>query len=395
MKTRRDFIKSTGIAAIGAGIAARLPGQPSALPDAVPLKTRVLGPGERIGIGIIGCGNRSRTHVASIRQVPEVEIRGLCDILPEALASRIREVRGATPATYLDYHEMLADPRIDAVVVSTPNDTHRDPVIAALNAGKHVYCEKPMALQPADCDAMIAAQRRSGRVLLIGTQRRHTPAHMEFTRRIHDGAIGQVLSAWMNDFRRDWRRMFKTEEEEIRGNWRYSNARSGGLTFEMSIHGIDHCNWIMQSEPVEVVAMGGIHNPKLRKRDSSDHIGFTVRYANGAQLVYGASLYSSGGYGPDVITGADGSAVADGGTMIVRRADYGQLGGRAPGPAEEKFELPKGNGNVGIHRHFVDAIQGRVTPTADGFDGKRGVQIARAVETSAREKRYVRIAELG
>jgi predicted dehydrogenase len=388
--SRRDFLKLTSLAALGASLSLDLRAQPAPRKQ-VKLNTRELAPGEKFGIGIIGCGNRAKAHVASIRQVPQMEIRALCDLLPEAMAELRKEVRGSEPALHRDYRKLLEDPRIDAVLVVTPNDTHKVPVIAALAAGKHVLCEKPMALYPADCDEMIAAQEKAGRVLLVGTQRRHSPTQIDFVRRLHEGAIGTVLSAWMNDFRRDWRRMYKTEAEEIRGNWRYSNERSGGLAFEMSIHGIDHCNWIMASAPVEVVAMGGVHNPRLRQRESSDHLGLVVRYANGAQLTYGASLYSAGGYGPDVVSGTNGSAFIVGDRMEIRRMDYGMVGGAGEIVPKESIELPSGNTNVKMHEHFVAAMQGKVTPTADGHEGKMAVEIARAAEISSREKRFVSI----
>lgn len=390
--TRRDFIRTASLGALAVGVAGRAPGA-APLPAFEP-QTRMLGPGEKFGIGIIGCGGRSATHVASIKQVPELEIRALCDILPEAMDRRRKDVPG-DPKLYTDYRALVEDPRIDAVVIATPNDTHRDPTIAALQAGKHVFCEKPMALYPEECDAMLVAQARAKRILLIGTQRRHTPSLVEFVRRVHGGEIGDILYAWMNDFRRDWRRLYTNEVDEVKYNWRYSNARSGGLTFEMSIHGIDFCNWLMNSEPVEVVGMGGRHNSLLRPRETTDHAGLLVRYTNGAQLTYGASLYSAGGHGPDVFSGTLGSAFLEKDRMRLLRQDYGMVTPPVGLMPDEQVPLPPGNGNVGMHRHFVAAMQGQVKPTADGHDGKRGVLIARAAEMSYVQKRYIRIAELG
>lgn len=390
--TRRDFVRQTSLGALAISLASQVRGAPVA-PGPLTLKTRELAPGEKFGIGIIGCGNRSIAHVAAINKTPQLEVRALCDILPAAMEQRRREVPGS-PALYADYRALLADKRIDAVVIATPNDTHKDPTIAAFAADKHVLCEKPMALFPHECDAMIAAQTKAGRVLMIGTQRRHSPPLVEFVRRVHEGTIGTMLYAWMNDFRRDWRRMYSTEEEEIRKNWRYSNERSGGITFEMSIHGIDFCNWLMNSEPVEVVGMGGFHDPLLRKRESTDHAGLLVRYANGAQLSYGATLYSAGGHGPDVFSGTLGSAFMEGNTMKILRRDYGMVNPPANLVPNESIPLSGGNGNQEMHRHFAEAMQGKFKPTADGFEAKQGVQIARAAEISYVQKRYVRIAEL-
>jgi len=391
---RRDFIRMVSMAGLGLELASVLSAQTVPVTHApFPLKTRVLGPGEKFGLGLIGCGNRSKTHVESVAQVPELELRGFCDLLPQAMAERRDQAKASGARLYADYRQLLEDPAIDAVIIATPNDTHRDPAIAAFDAGKHVFCEKPMALHPADCDAMMAAQRRAQRVLVIGTQRRHTPGHMEFVRQVHSGIVGQVLYAWMNDFRRDWRRMYATAEEDIRKNWRFSAERSGGITFEMSIHGIDFFTWLMNSPPVEVVGMGGFHNPLLLPRDTTDHTGLLVRYANGAMVTYGASLYTSGGYGPEVISGTTGAVFMEGDGMRLLRRDY-RHAPDAPPAVDERLPLPKGNGNVAMFRHFGRAMQGLEVPTPDGNAGKVGVMIARAGEISYREKRYVRISEL-
>jgi len=264
----------------------------------------------------------------------------------------------------------------------------------AICAGKHVLCEKPMALSASDCDAMIAAQRKARKVLMIGTQRRHSPSLTGFTERIHNGIIGKVLYAWMNDFRRDWRKMYQNREDEIANNWRFSNKRSGGLTFEMSIHGIDMCNWIMDSPPIEIAGMGGFNNPKLLPRETTDHIGILVRYQNNAQLTYGASLYGSGGDGPDIISGVDGSTFVEGSKMIVLRRDYWRPYNESPALSNEAFDLPRGNATTEMHRYFSRAIRGGVPPYPDGYNGKMAVQIARAAEMSYVEKRYISVDEV-
>ena len=387
---RRTFLGKTVLATTGLGLAVRTGAE---LLGVAPtnLKIRQLELGEKFGVGIIGCGNRSQAHIEAINKVEGVEVRALCDLLPEAIERRRNAVIGYSPKGYRDYRNLVEDAKIDAVVVVTPNDTHKAPTIAAFQAGKHVLCEKPMALYASECDEMIAAQEKAGKVLMIGTQRRHTPSRVAFVQRIHEGVIGKVLYAWMNDFRRDWRKMYTSREEEIRKNWRFSNSRSGGITFEMSVHGIDFCNWIMASPPVEVVGMGGFNNPKLLPRETTDHIGIMVKYANDAQLTYGATLFSSGGDGPDVISGVDGSAFTEGNTMKVLRRAYWRPRGDPPELRNEEFQLPGGDGTAEMHRYFMNAMQGKVRPYPDGYDGKMGVQIARGAEISYIDKKYLRI----
>lgn len=147
---------------------------------------------EKIGIGIIGCG-----RIAQLRHIPEyaanehAQLKGFFDVnlsRAEELATRYGG------KAYDSYQALLADPEIDAVSVLTPNFTHAEISIAALKAGKHVLCEKPMAVTLADCEAMAETARQTGKKLMIGQNQRLTPAHRKAKELLQSGAIGDVIS---------------------------------------------------------------------------------------------------------------------------------------------------------------------------------------------------------
>ncbi len=148
---------------------------------------------KKIRLGVVGTGNRSRgNHLPIIKKlIPEMEIVALCDITPEAL----QKAHEITPeaAVYPDHQRMLAEQKnLDAVLVVVPNYVHADVTVDALEAGKHVLVEKPMATHLADADRMIAAARKNKRVLQLGMQSRYSDGYQRMAQMIHSGAIGQT-----------------------------------------------------------------------------------------------------------------------------------------------------------------------------------------------------------
>ena len=118
---------------------------------------------EKLKVGIIGCGTIGSTHADSYAKVDTVEVVALCDILPDRLAEKSK--RHGIAKTYENYHDLLADPEIEAVSVCTPNDMHAPIAIDALKAGKHVMLEKPMTLNADLARQIVAARDASGKTL--------------------------------------------------------------------------------------------------------------------------------------------------------------------------------------------------------------------------------------
>ena len=144
------------------------------------------------GIGIIGCGKISQVrHIPEYSDNPNANLVGYFDLARERAEQMAARYGGKVFDTVED---LLADPAIDAVSVCVANNMHADVTIAALKAGKHVLCEKPMATNIEDCERMVAASRQYGRYLMIGQNQRFALAHAEARRLIKQGAIGKVVS---------------------------------------------------------------------------------------------------------------------------------------------------------------------------------------------------------
>jgi predicted dehydrogenase len=287
------------------------------------------------------------------------------------------------------------------VIIVLPNTLHRDGVIASLEAGKHVLCEKPLTIDVSQTKEIIAASERTRRIVQVGTQSRHSPGYAALAAQLEDGLIGSVLYGWAQTFRADWRKLDPDPETDARINWRMKQAEGGSVVYEMGIHTIDVFNWFIGSDVEEVSCFGGTHNKKLEKRDSWDHAGVIARYTNGAMMTYGGNLYSCGGAGPDVLYGDGGSLRI--GTRFSDRATlyksaywrpYG--GAESPEITEQELELPKEDATPTVlqYAHFLKAVQGKAPAFPTARQHLPAVQIARGSLLSAAEHRHVRAAEI-
>ena len=251
---------------------------------------------KKLRVGVVGTGNRSRGHHLPIikKLIPEMEVAALCDITPEALAKGHEIIPEAT--TYVDHRQMLADQKsLDAVLVVVPNYVHAEIAVDALEAGKHVLVEKPMATHLADADRMMAAARKNQRVLQVGMQSRYSDGYRQMAQMIRDGAIGEVVSLSAGLFRGDWFPGSWKYTDPATGkttNWRMLTKTAGSALLEDGIHEIDVIHWLVNSEPTRIQAQGG--NNVFRDRETIDNAGILVEFANGARLTFAYTVYSPG-----------------------------------------------------------------------------------------------------
>lgn len=207
---------------------------------------------KKIGIGIIGCGK-----IAQLRHIPEyaanehAELKGFFDVnfsRAEELASRYGG------KAYASYEALLADPEIDAVSVLTPNFTHAEISIAALKAGKHVLCEKPMAVTLEDCEAMAQAAKQTGKKLMIGQNQRLTPAHRKARELLQSGAIGDVITfctTFSHSGADNW-------SIDGRNSWFMDKNRSHfGAMADLGVHKTDLMVYLLDSKIAKASAVLG------------------------------------------------------------------------------------------------------------------------------------------
>ena len=220
---------------------------------------------QTLRIGIIGCNGIARgKHLPSLKKMPEVELVAFCDIV-ESYAAATRDEYGTPDArVYVDYRDLLKDPTIDVVHVCTPNDTHAEITVAALEAGKHVMCEKPMAKTVQGAREMVAAARRTGKKLSIGYQNRFRSDSQYLHEICERGDLGDIYFAKAHAIRRravpTWG-VFLDEEKQ-----------GGGPLIDIGTHALDLTLWMMNNYKPKVV-LGTTHHQLGKMKNAANAWG--------------------------------------------------------------------------------------------------------------------------
>ena len=236
-----------------------------------------------IAAGVIGTGNRGSADLASVLAQPEAKVVALCDIKPDRLDKAATAAAAHKPATYRDYHELLARKDIDAVVIATPCDLHVEMAIAALKAGKHVYCEKPAGINPASIQQLVDVARASDRVFQIGQQMRSMMGLRRSIEKVHEGVIGDVIMV-----KAQRHASADLPHDSSSNDWFFDAKRSGDVIVEMSVHNLDVCNWVIGSRPERAGGFGGTLLWKNDPPGRTNMDGYTLsyEYANGVKMSY-------------------------------------------------------------------------------------------------------------
>ncbi len=201
-----------------------------------------------IKFGIIGVGGRGGAFQDN-NHLPEegYEITAGCDINAEVLSAFSKRFPDAKAFT--DYHELLAQPELDAVFIITPDDLHEEMACAALEAGKHVYLEKPLAITIAGCENILRTAMKTGKKLYIGHNMRCFPIIKKMKEIIDSGLIGEVQLAWERHF-------INYGGEAYFRDWHSERKHGTGLLLQKGAHDIDVLHWLMNSYTTKVVGMG-------------------------------------------------------------------------------------------------------------------------------------------
>lgn len=201
-------------------------------------------------LGVIGAGGRG--HLARLAHRPEdgASLVAAADTDPAALAS-FREFVGAPVFTTADYREMIASPDVDAVFVTSPDYLHEEHAVAALEAGKAVYLEKPMAITIEKCDRILAAAVREKGRLYLGHNMRHFPVIRKMKDLIAAGAIGEVMAGWCRHF-------VAYGGDAYFKDWHADRSRSTGLLLQKGAHDLDILHWLCGGYATRVTAMGAL-----------------------------------------------------------------------------------------------------------------------------------------
>jgi inositol 2-dehydrogenase len=251
----------------------------------------------RLGIGVIGLGRMGQvyaTHTA--RQIAGADLIAVADPDGEVLARFAAQLPHVK--TFSDYHDLLADPQIQGVIVASPTSTHRDVVIAAAQAGKAIFCEKPLALTLQATDEIIEAVRLAGVPLQVGFMRRFDRGYAEAKRKNEAGVIGQPVL------------VRSVGRDPHRTSLEFANpAVSGGLIVDMAIHDFDCLRWLMEDDIQRVYTeVSALVYPELLEVGDVDNAQINVRF-NGGGLGH-VEVSRTAIYGYDIrceVVGAKGT----------------------------------------------------------------------------------------
>ncbi|MBN2290272.1 MAG: Gfo/Idh/MocA family oxidoreductase [Candidatus Glassbacteria bacterium] len=296
-QTRRDFLKTGAVAAT------------SALAGFSIVRSASAQGAARFKVGLIGCGGRGSGAAENcLKADPGVRLVALADLFQDRIDDCRAELGnpsredGALPGfqvkdemcfTGFDAFKRLLETDVDIVILATPPHFRPEHFTAAVEAGKHVFTEKPVGVDPVGIRKFMAAGEQAkakGLSVVAGTQRRHDPAYLEMIKRIGDGQIGEIRAArcywnmgglWKKDRKPEWSDM----EWQLR-NWLYFTWLSGDHIVEQHVHNIDVINWAMGTHPVKAYGMGG----RQVRTDPVygqiyDHFAIDFQYPNGVHLM--------------------------------------------------------------------------------------------------------------
>jgi myo-inositol 2-dehydrogenase/D-chiro-inositol 1-dehydrogenase/scyllo-inositol 2-dehydrogenase (NAD+) len=340
---------------------------------------------ELLGICLIGTGRAGMIHARNfaLGRIAGARLAAIVDPVEEARCTAGRELQ--LDRVYAEYREALADPRVDAIVVATPSEYHCEIVVAAARAGKHILCEKPMAISARECDEMLAAVEQAGVKLQIGFMRRFDAGFVAARQRIEAGEIGRVVLV-----------KSLTYGPSIPKPWMYDIRQSNGPLSEVNSHDIDTLRWFSGSEFEEVYAIAGNYrSPDARQShpDFYDNVVLSAQMKNGTQ----GSICGAQGvrYGYDArceILGENG-LITVGSLTAAAVTTHNATGSTTP--IVRSWTDLFLDAYRAEDEDFVRCIREKRPPRAGGIDGRAAVAVVNAGNRSIRERRPVRLDEKG
>jgi predicted dehydrogenase len=377
--SRRSFLKSTGLGLTGAALASSAG------------SARAGGANNRIVLGMIGPGGMGTSHLRALVTRKDVEIAYVCDPDQQRAGSAAEVVQkgaGRAPKIVADLRRVLDDKAVSAVFIATPDHWHGPATILALNAGKHVYVEKPCSHNIREGRLMIEAARRAKRVVQVGTQARSTETVMQAMQLLREGAIGDILSAkvWNSQLRRNIGRgkpdkppahldydlwigpapMVPYQANRLHGVWRWWHDFGAGDMGNDGVHNVDVGVWGLgvRTHPTTVAALGGKYffDDDQQFPDTQTVIcEYAAEGKNGQkkQLIFEQRIWS-----PYVQEGYENGNAFYGtrGMLIIGHT----VGWRLYGPRNKEIKTMAGRTTLPEHHtNFFDCLRAGRAPNAD------------------------------
>ena len=252
----------------------------------------------KVSVGLIGSGGRGSYDATIVNADPRARVTALCDLYDDRLETATQKIKATGPKVYKDFEKLLASPDIDAVVIATPPFEHPRMLEAAVQAGKHIYCEKPAGVDIEGVKRVIATARKADpkKNISFGFQQRYGPVYLEAYKRIQAGQIGTLSNArgfWID--RDPFKRVpYPDPQVEKLRNWFAYREYSGDFIVEQDCHNLDVLHWFLGARPIRAVGMGG---RKVRTdMEILDHLTLSYEFPNGIHVNFEANQISPVGF---------------------------------------------------------------------------------------------------
>jgi predicted dehydrogenase len=378
---RRNFIQKTGLT-LASGLV---------LGTSILEGAKRVSQNDKIQIGVIGCNGMGWANVTSLLKMPEIDLVGVCDVDKNVITKRLADyakLRTNLPKAYSDYRELLNNREVDAVVIGTPDHWHCKMMVDAVQAGKHVYVEKPVANSIEECNIMMAAQEKTKKIVQAGQWQRSGPHYRKAIEMVRSGVLGKIrlvkvwaYQGWMKpvpvkpdsnppegvDYNL-WlgpapKRPFN--ENRFHFNFRWFWDYAGGLMTDWGVHEIDIALYAMEAlAPISVTAGGGKLAYPDDASETPDTLQAMFQYENFNMLWEHATGIDNGPYNR-----REGIAfIGNNGTLVVDRGGYEVLAeyeaqgyaksGNAKMQTVEAYKKPPELNYLDLHTaNFVEAIR--------------------------------------
>jgi predicted dehydrogenase len=322
-----------------------------------------------IGVGVVGCGFVGRgAHVPAIAALENARLVAIADADEKRRGKVVKKY--GVEAVYSDFEQLIADPQVEAVIVSLPTHLHAKATLAAIAAGKHVLCEMPLAANMGEVEQMIDAASKSDVCLMPGLTFRFTPNYVKAKQLIEQGELGKLSAVMYREFipAKDLAGQWPA------GSWVWNVDETGGPLFTLAVWSIDLLRWLLGEDVTEVQA--------ATKYTPLEKYGGTLGYDAAAVLSFASGIVGCLQYSGSVTHSASASrleAVGDA-TYLLDASHNDKVTLFAEDPFKTEWDVKEGGprmwGHLQQDEYFVKCIQDGTAPSITPEDGRKAMEIA-------------------
>ena len=368
--TRRDFLKETAVAGATAAVFGGL------------APARVLGANDKIRVGAMGTGERCQYLMRLFKGNPSVEFAAVCDVYGPRREAAL-QIAGPQAKSYLDYHELLDNKEIDAVIIGSPDHWHKQMLVDAVHAGKDAYVEKPIMHSIEEGVEMVRAVEDTNRIVQTGTQQRSWPHYIMGKQIVDSGRLGKITfvhTYWYQDYllgstglepvdqsQLDWKRFLGDAPDQPFTPekfywWRWFWDFGGGILTDLLTHWIDVIQWYMgQPAPHSATTTGDVYRMPWQAPDT---LTAAYEYPGNFMVTFTGAINSSVDDGGIEFRGSEATLKIDRSHMAV----YPEGARSVPGtltPDPEILVRSERDGAIDNVKNFLDCLGSRKTPNAN------------------------------